>query len=437
MGRIKNPFKAFSDRVLLQLDRMTTAGEPTDSLESKTRQNLYWFWFDGFFASAGDSIPGNYMTLYVLALGASRGQIGLMSSLSSMTAALLLLPGAMLVERVGHRKIITLLTGGGARLVVVLLALLPFVFSGPALIPLAIALSVLRDGFNNLSYPAWLALTADMVPLNIRGRYFASRNFAMGISSTSITLLAGELITRLQFFGYQLAFLAAGSLGFASTYSFAHLNDPDPEPAGETARLSLRALIGEMRGLPAFMALASAAALWNFSLNISGPFFNVYLVENLQATATQVGFLSIVSNFANLLAQPRIGVLADRWGSWRLQLAAGLFIPLLPLFWLFTTSPWHVIPINLISGVLWGAYNMASFNLLLIITPAKQRARYSALYQIIVFLSLSIGAAAGGVIIEIWGYEAGFIISAAGRLLGAICFAHFVPRPMEDVGQRR
>jgi MFS family permease len=129
-----------------------------------------------------------------------------MNSLSSLTAAVLLLPGAFLVERVGFRKQITIAGGGIARLVLVLLAVLP-IFSGcQSLVYIAIILSVTRDTFNNLVYPAWMSLTGDIVPLAGRGRSFASRNFVMGAAGMVTILLIGQIIIRSgQPTGYQIA----------------------------------------------------------------------------------------------------------------------------------------------------------------------------------------------------------------------------------------
>ena len=106
---------------------LVTGGEWALEHPEKTRRNLRWFWFDGLFSSASDNIIITYMTLYVLALGATRAQIGIMSALSSLSATLLLLPGALLVERFSHRREITLLFGGGiARLAILLNCLDPF-----------------------------------------------------------------------------------------------------------------------------------------------------------------------------------------------------------------------------------------------------------------------------------------------------------------------
>jgi MFS family permease len=176
--------------------------------------------------------------------------------------------------------------------------------------------------------------------------------------------------------------------------------------------------------------MAGVAALWNFSLNVAGPFFNVYLVQNLQATATMVGFLSVVSTIAGLFVQRKLGELADHWGPRRMQLISGLLIPILPFAWLLVTSPWHIVPINILSGILWGAFNLAAFNYLLAVTPAEQRARYSALYQLVITISLAAGAAVGSIIISSpWAYKGVFLGSGIGRMTAAILFARFVHAP--------
>jgi MFS family permease len=414
------------------LSRLVTGGEWALALPEKTRRNLRWFWYDGLFASASDNILLTYMTLYVLALGATRAQIGIMSALSSLSAAVLLLPGAWLVERFDHRKEITILFGGGlARLAILALALIPFGISGQALVIIAIALSVTRSAFGNLAFPAWMSITADIVPIAGRGRYFGSRNFVMGIAGMVTVLLVGELITRLgQPEGYQLAMALAFVFGITSTFSFSRLHDPENQTVSQAQpSLAFPALLRNLRALPALPALIATAALWNFFLNIPGPFFNVYMVQNLKASATMVGITGVVSTVSGLLVQRRLGRLADHWGAHRLQLISGLLIPILPFAWVFTRAPWHVIPINIVGGVLWGAYGLASFNLLLELTPQEGRARYSAIYQIIVTVALAAGAAVGGWMVTKWGYTAIFITSAIGRLIAALLFARFVRRP--------
>src|ERR1700690_1187942 len=144
----------------------TWGGEWALPLSAQIKHNLTCFFSDGLFASASDNIIITYVTLYILTLGATGAQIGLMSSFSSLVSALLLLPGAFLVERYGHRKEFTMAFGGGmARLAILLMALLPFFVPGTAIVWVAIALSVTRDSFGNLSFPAWVSCASDIVPI--------------------------------------------------------------------------------------------------------------------------------------------------------------------------------------------------------------------------------------------------------------------------------
>ena len=422
-------------RVKESFSHLMTGGEWALTLPENIQKNLRWFWNDGLFASASDNIIITYMTLYVLALGATRAQIGLMSAFSSLSATLLLLPGALLVERYNHRREITLLFGGGlARLAILLIALVPFGLSGQALAVTAMVLSISRDAFGNLSFPAWLSYTADIVPMVGRGRYFGARNFIMGVAGMLTVLLVGILITRFpQPEGYQLGLGLAFILGAISTFSFSKLRDPvEVTTQLAPARTDLPGLLRDLKKQPALLTLIATAVFWNFFLNIPGPFFSIYQVTALKSSASMVGITATASTISSLLVQRRLGKLADRWGAHRLQLISGLFIPILPILWAFTTQSWQVIPINLLSGVLWGAYGLASFNLLLEITPNEGRARYSAIYQMLVTLALAGGALVGGWMVTKWGYTAIFVTSAVGRLIAALLFARFVKNPRAE-----
>jgi MFS family permease len=406
---------------------LATGGEWAHSQTQETRQNLIWFWCDGLFSSVGDNVVATYLTVYLLALGATQAQIGLMSSISSLGAAMMLLPGAMLVERIGKRRGIVLIGGSWVRIALLLLALAPFFMQGNTLILIAMAISISRDAMGNLSFPAWMSITGDIVPLEGRGRFFASRNFIVSIAGMVTTFLFGLLIPRLAgTLGYQIAFGISFLLGVMALYSFGHIN-AKPLPVVRRApsagpRSSFLDELGEILTHREFAQFAAVTALWNIGLNFAGPFFNVYLVKNLGANATLVGITAIASSISGMLIQTRLGALHDRWGARKLTMISGLLIPILPLCWTFINSPWYVIPINLLGGALWGAYGMGSFNYLLQIVPSNRLARFSAIFQVVVTISLSIGAALGSLAINYWGFHGVFAGSFIGRLTAALLF---------------
>lgn len=412
--------------------QITAGGRWTDQLSTTIRQNLRWFWFDGVFAQVTESITLAYTSLFVLALGATRGQIGWMTALSSLIAAVLLLPGGALADQHERRKLIVLGGSGIARMMVLLMALLPLALSGPVGVAVVIGLVVIREALGNLTLPAWTALTADIVPLEWRGRYFGARNFAMGLAGMTVTLLVGAMITQVgELKGYQLALGLAWGAGMLSTLCFSRLGGANlrppvtAAPATTTAPFSLK----QVWAKPLFVTFCLAAALWNFSLNVAGPFFNVYVLEGLGGDAGAVGILSVASSLSALPGQRLFGGLTDRWGPRRVLVLTGFIIPILPLAWLFVSHPWHAIPINLLGGFLWAGYLIANFNLLLMATPEAQRPRYIAIYHTVVLTSLAAGAALGGVFVSVWGYRTAFLLSALGRLAAALLFARFVTTP--------
>ncbi len=428
MGRMKIKFQWV--RFRRHFRRFTWGGPWASSLSSEKRQNLTLFFYDGLFAAASDKIILTYLTIYLIFLGATRSQIGFLSSLSNFAAALILLPAALLVERSGERKKITLGAAGGSRLGILLMAFLPFFIGySDALIWIIWGLALLREIFNNLGFPAWMSLTADLVPIEGRGRYFGTRNFIMGIAGIVIVLVIGEMITQIgDPLGYQLAFILAASFGIISLTYFRRIRDPQKnERVINGSRYGLKEILISLKGQPEFILFSVFTAVWNLSLNIAGPFFNVFMVDTLNFTAAMIGIVTVSHTITNLLVQRRIGELSDRWGNRNVAIIFLFLIPLIPMVWgLWVRQLWQALLIEAFSGLCWGAYNLVSFNMLLMKTPENQRARFSAFYQIVATLSLAGGAAIGAGIIPLINFQGVALLSAGGRWLGAILFLAMV-----------
>ncbi|MFN2233105.1 MAG: MFS transporter [Anaerolineales bacterium] len=425
-------------RLGMSVSWLATGGKWAIEFPKETQRNLKYFFFDGVSASASDSIVTTYITLYLLALGASSASIGLMASLASLSAVFLLIPGAVLVERTGKRKEIVLISSGIIRrFALLLLAFIPLILSGNSAVFAVIALKVVMDGMGNLGIPAWTSMIADIVPLSRRGRFFGNRNMAMGIAAMITTYLVGVLITKIgPPEGYQWALGLSFFFGIISTSFFFRITESNSVDATKSqiakSSYTLTALISTLKTDQNFMIYCGYAALWTFSINIAAPFFSVYLVQNLNATAAIVGVTALISQMAALPAQKLFGGLADKWGPRKLMMVTGFIIPILPFLWSLTREYWHVYPINAIGGFIWAGYGIGSFNFLLSISPSEQRARYTALYQIAVAGSAAIGAALGGVVSNFTSLMTVFILSGIGRIIAAAIFFKFVHPSSEE-----
>jgi len=292
---------------------------------------------------------------------------------------------------------------------------------------LIIGLNGARAFMANLSNPAWTALVADIVPEAMRGRYLGSRNMIMGLAALVVAPLAGRIISVGNRWadgrpvGYQMIFGLAFCLGMVATFSFQRLAEPASLDRSKTIHHK-GDLRRTLRHAPAFVGFVISAFVFNMSLQLAAPFFNVYLVKVLGGTTSMVGVLASVNSFAALFGQRVFGRLLDRKGDIWVQLVTGLAIPILPVAWIFYTSPWQVTFTNLLGGFSWAGYNLANFNLLLRLTPEQQRPRAVALYQTAVFSSAVLGPIMGGHLADAMGFRFVFALSGSGRLLGILLF---------------
>jgi MFS family permease len=411
----------------------TTGGRWAKEIPDSTQKNLRWFFLDGILGAGLDGIAGPFLSLYMLALGATSGQIGLMTSLAGLFATLLLLPGAMLSERTGKRKLIFVLSGAGAaRFSILLFALLPFVLARPTAIYFIILIKVMADGLGNFSGPAWTSMAGDIVPLAWRGRYFGSRNFFMAIGSMLATFLAGNLISHYtSIAGYQIAFGLAWAAGMTSTSFFLQVKEPKIAAAVPgAAAFSIQSVLKTFFDDRVFRHYAVFSMIWNLSIGVGGPYFLLFMVERLKATPADVGIFTIAGSLSALPALRLFGHLSDSWGTRKVMLVTGLLIPLLPLAWILARVPLNGTMINIPGGMLWAGFNLAAFNFLLSLAPSEKRARYAALFQIVVALSSATGTFLGSLILTHWGYLPIFAVSGIGRFIGMGYFLRFVRGPI-------
>jgi MFS family permease len=419
------PARELAAELREQADEFTAGPrDPDADAQPESRRSRRLLWWDGLVSNFSESFVINFTNPFALALGATTGQIGWLSAFTNLASALALFPGARLVERTGQRKRIVVVSGGGiARLLLLMMALVPLFTRGTAAIYGLIALVTLRAFFNQLAFPAWSSMLADLVPTGIRGRYFAARNIGLAVAALIAAPLAGWLAERLGLpTGYQVSFFLAGLVGFGATAIFARIPDRPLPPASHATTEKSEGVRSILRTHPRFAGFTAVAFLWNLSLMIAGPFFSVYLVKDLGASPTQIGLLAAIFSVTNIAGQRIWGRLNDRRGAAWVMRITGFMIPGVPLLWSVAPNPWVLLGVEAFSGFVWAGYGLSSFNLLLSLTPAPQRARYTAIYQVSVFSSAFIGPLLGGACAAVLGIRPLFWISAAGRAVAATLF---------------
>lgn len=436
------PHAAAEERVWRNLRRpldILLTRQLTRPVTSTQVNNLKRFWYDGIGAATSEGFALSYIPLFAVSMGATTGQVGWLAAIGNLMGALALFPGARMLDRTGKRvPIVVWSYGVGYRGSLLLLALLPLILPSAAwAFPAVLLLNCIRTFSANFANPAWTSLTADLVPAFMRGRYFSMRNMLMGVASLISTAVAGSLIrglgdgegaglmpdsVRWSLLGFQCVFIVSFLFGQWATWQFSRIEEP-PMPRAPSGAKPERRPVGEiLQESPALRGFIIAAFFWTLGVNIASPYFNVYMVTHLGGNEAIVGYTAAISGIFTLLGQFVFGKLVDRKGSVWVFVVCAVPIIFLPSLWSFYTNAWQVGYNNVLGGFFWAGYNLANFNLLLMLTPDDQRARAVALYQTAVFASAVIGPILGGFVAENVDYKLIFWLSSLGRLVGLLAF---------------
>ncbi|NLG24707.1 MAG: MFS transporter [Clostridiales bacterium] len=354
--------------------------------------------------SFGAITGGVVFTGFIKRLGASDFLYGVLIALPMLANSFQSFASAAL-EKWRNRRLLFMVAGLTQRAVwlpIGLLPLIPGISGGARMATVAalVAMSAAAVPFMNVTL---ISIFSDVVPLRIRGRYFAVRYRMVTLVSLAFGLIAGRLIDVLPGFGgYALAFSIASVLGGADIVCFLFMDIPPMDSQGP--RRGMFRMLREVLRDGNYMRLVAFGALWYFGVFLASPYFNVYMgsVLNLSYTFIMVSGL-VVANIATFFFVTRWGAAYDRFGTHPVLVLNVLLGSLVPLIWIFVQPGmiWPIIAANVLSGAQWPAFEIGVQNLFMGLAPDRGRSMYTAVYFIgSQLLGAALGSAAGGWLLD-------------------------------------
>ncbi|OUL22062.1 MFS transporter [Nostoc sp. 106C] len=454
--------------VALEITQITT---PQSALASTTKTNPQVFkdgirtslrasTLDAVFATVfGVATGGILLSNFLLELGASPVVFGMLSSIP-MLVNLIQPLGAYLSERSSSRFYYSVRTHGIARLLWLILGIgiigsswLGLTSGQLILLTLWVVLfSSLLGGLGTASWLSWLAM---IVPRRLRGSYFGIRNSAASLTNLLCVPLAGLAVSHwyggtLQGYGVVLlAGIVFGLISLGCQYFQVDMNpalqnsslvkyqqsseyadtekDKIPTPPNEFA--SIWSNCNFLRFLLYF-------GLWMLAVNISAPFFNFYMLDQLHLDVSYVTLYGSLQAGANMLLIVLWGKLADKIGNRRILMLIGILVALTPLLWMgVSANTWNIwlwLPLlHIFTGGTWAAIDLCNNNMQLGIAPVKNQSIYFAIASAVAGVSGALGTTIGSFIAQ-FGEQGGllglFALSSVCRLV-AIVPLMFVKEP--------
>jgi HEAT repeat protein len=338
-------------------------------------------------------------------MGASAGQLGLLVTIIQASAAFQIV-GIILYGLIGRQKPIFLVGHVIHRALTAIIAFVAFYAArggsterGVVIIIVAMGLSWV---FANATSACWWGWVADIFPESMRGAFFMRRSAIIQVVNIAWFFLASTLLdvfpkeSSMTVFGVIISVGAvAGILDIVS-----QIVTPEPLP-DRKSEFRLETVLEPLRN-PDFVRYAVAIGLAVFSMNMIGPFQAPYVVnpERIGAPNTWLGIMSMLSQFIWVLVAPFWGTIMDRWGK-KPVVTAGTLLVLGWIGYLALTPGNFVIVLPLIAvstGLLSPAFWDGSYQMMLSLSPEKNRVSYIAWYLAIMGLVSAPGSLAGGLL---------------------------------------
>ncbi len=363
----------------------------------EVRKSLSNLIYDGVFSQAMAVLAGGpILAAYALALGADNSYIGLIAALSFF-AEFVQLPAIYLVERLKKRKYIVIAFSFASRLFIALIAALPLLPVNPlnALL-LFLAAHYLLAKVSNTAWNSWMR---DLVPIEIRGMFYARRmRLSLALSAT-LAIAAGFFLDRLGTVeAYSFVFLLAFLLGVLSTFFVSGIE----EPQMYSSRFSFR-VIFEPFAERNFRNLVYFVALWSLASNMVLPFLAVYMFKVLNLSVAIVMILNVVSQLTSIYFLRFLGEISDAYGNKPLLAIAGSVFSLSIFLWTFSTMPGtHALTLPLIFmlhiflGFAVASINLCSANIAAKLSPPERSTSYLATLALVTALFSGLGALISG-----------------------------------------
>jgi MFS family permease len=460
------------------------AAQPEPKIaKDEIRKSLRASTLDGVFATVFSNITGGVLlSNFLVELHASPVEIGLSASIP-MLANLIQPLGAYLGDRSNSRHNYCFWIYAPARLIWLLLvggigiAIWQQVESH-SLVLWTLAIVLLTHFLGALGSSSWLSWLAALVPRRLRGRYFSLRNSAANLTCLICVPLAGLMVShypRGAIEGYGIVLLLGVIFGLVSlgyqwlmtdvnpqklapdgllnradgapetmdagsvrqtaslvdcSSSLAHQPFPlegypaQPDAPNQIDRPSVTSFVGDHN----FLRFLLYFSVWMFAVNLSAPFFNLYMLDNLGLDVSYVTLYSSLTAGANLVMLLFWGKLADRFGNRALLLLVGILVAVTPLLWLGTgtdsLSVWLWLPLlHVLAGGTWAAIDLCNNNIQLGIAPLNNQSVYFAVAAAVAGVSGALGTTAGGFLAELADYgglPGLFALSSVVRLVALL-----------------
>jgi len=373
-----------------------------------------------------------YRSLFLLELGATKELIGMLLMLETFSSLVFQLPGGVLADRLGRRRVIIISS------VIRLGSPLVYLFSTHWT---HTAPGIILASAGMLGLPAMNALIAESIPLETRGSGFAAYRTVTSMPMIVTSLMGGVLMDHYGVVrGVRFVQMASMAVFVVSIFVYwkyiaETLERPKKDVEKAQKDAPRRGVLQDLGRMPReAWILTAVAALSMFAMRVMMSFMVVYAVEVVGLSKTQWGVIGTVMSVISTLLTMPAGMYADRVGRKPVIIVSRVLLSLSTLGFTFSSNFWHMSLVRSVGGVArgFGGAFMGPMGgpvwqaLVADVTPPEERARMMGLMGTITGIASTPASWAGGYMYDNISPALPFQVSFVLDMIGTAVFVVFL-----------
>ncbi len=365
-------------------------------------------------------------------LGASVTNIGIFSMISTAESLLFQLPGGLIADRYGRRKLV--------------LAGTVFRTLGPVLYLLApswewVIPGAMVAGMTSLYMPAFNAIIAESLPSKRRGSGYGVYNTITRIPNIIAPLLGGILVDKYGLYRGVRIFLmmqiGASILGII--IRFYNLKETVVHRTGERPPIMPTAQTFRELPRPIFIMMI-VSIIGSFSGRLVFDYINLYALDILKITPTHLGIITSIAGLVQMMLTLPSGMLSDKYGRKNNIMVSRVVAPVTQYFMAAVSgfTPYLLVMSFNAVGVAFGGGGVraggSAWNALIAdIVPSHKRATVNGVIGTLTAVVAAPSSVIGGWLWETFYPQLPFQLSAVIGLVAAAVFWFGVHEPEKAI----
>lgn len=315
------------------------------------------------------------MTSYLLFLGATAKDIGLLAAIPSLLNVLMIF-AIKFYERAKSRKKVVIIFTVLQYIFFYLIMIIPKIATGRFQITLLIGCFLFGNLFRALKGSGVVEWTNFYVPSEIKGKYFSNRNMLGNLVYIIVSLTVGKILdshsseyrTYIILFFITLVFSIVQIIGYLKVEDYT----ADFEKKPKTKLKDIFTLPLKHKAYRYFMLFSLS---WNFARSLALPYYTFYSKTVLTLDYTYIALIGSITCLIKIFVANPFGTLGDQKGWRNVLLYSGILFAITNIAWGFVNpSTVNLYPVVIIvNGIFMIGTNIAIFNLNMDLSSSENR----------------------------------------------------------------